>query len=209
MSRNYMAAAISLLLAPAGLAQDIAEIPAQTFQLDPSHASLVFSVRHLGLSNFTAGFDRLSASLELDPANPETARLSAKIDATSLDLPSPPDGFLNDLLGPSWHDATGFPEISYVSDSVTLTGPDTARIDGTLTLLGTSAPVALTARFNGAYPAKLFEPHARIGFSATGTFSRSVFGMTIGVPPAGSDLGVGDEVAFRIEAEFIGEPAAQ
>jgi polyisoprenoid-binding protein YceI len=201
--------AVFVSMAQAALAQDTAGIPAQTFRLDPSHSSVTFEINHIGLTEYTAGFDTIAATLFLDPADPATARLSAQIEVGSLDLPAPPDGFADQMLGPAWLNMAAYPVITYESETVTLTGEDTARIDGTLTLLGTSAPVTLLARFGGSYAAGRIEPFARIGFSASGTFDRSDFGMTIGLPPDGSTLGVGDAITVRIQAEFTGDPAVQ
>lgn len=210
MTPLFRTAALLMALVTSGevAAQTAEGIPAQRFALDPAHGIVVFSVDHLGLSQFVAGFDRVDAQLDLDPSDPASARLTVRIEVASLDLPAPPPGFLEDMLGPTWFDAATHPEIIYVADTVTLTEEDTARIDGTLTLLGASAPLTLQARFNGAYPAGFLEPHPRLGFSAETRFSRSAFGMTAGVPAPGTRMGVGDEVTVRIEAEFIGTGAA-
>jgi len=48
------------------------------------------------------------------------------------------------------------------------------------------------------------DPHARIGFSAQGSFKRSDFGIAYGIPAPGSRMGVGDDVNIIIEAEFSG-----
>lgn len=198
--------ALTLPLAqPLAAQESVADLPAQTFTLDPSHSALVFSVDHLGFSQFTATFDRFAGTLALDPANPAEARLDVTIDVASLDLPSPPDGFLTELMGPNFFDAGAFPQMTYTSETVTLTGPTTATVAGTLTLLGVAQPVTLDVEFNGNSLPGQFEPWARVGFSATGSLSRSAFGMAYGVPPEGSTLGVGDQVAFRIESEWTGE----
>jgi polyisoprenoid-binding protein YceI len=180
-----------------------AELPAGAYQLDPAHASLVFRVSHLGMSNYTAGFGRFDAELDLDPADPASSRVMASIDPRSLQLPSPPEGFLATLLGPEWFDATAFPEITFASTEVEMTGPDTARITGDLTLHGATLPVSLNATFNGGYADHPMDPAgSRIGFSAEGSLERSAFGMGFGVPAPGTTLGVGHLVAFTIEAEF-------
>ena len=44
-----------------------ADIPAGTYTLDRSHASLIFRVNHLGFSNYTARFKRFDAKLQFDP----------------------------------------------------------------------------------------------------------------------------------------------
>jgi polyisoprenoid-binding protein YceI len=81
-------------------------------------------------------------------------------------------------------------------------------------LRGVTRPLMLTAIFNGGYAGMPnMDPHARVGFSAHGSFKRSDFGMAFGVPAAGTTMGVGDLIDFSIEAEFtgpaLGTPAAE
>ena len=205
MTRHtLMAAFLSTGLCAGAAAQDI---PAQVFTLDPAHSSVTFSISHLGLSQFTAGFDTISATLTLDPDDPAAAELAAKILVSSLDLPTPPLGFREKLMAPPWFDADAHPTITYRSDAITLTEGNAARVDGTLTINGVSRPVPLTVTYNAGYPAGLFEPNARIGFSAEAALRRSEFGLTEGIPGAGSELGIGDRVRIRIEAEFTGTAA--
>lgn len=193
--------------APAPVATDA---PAGRYTLDKSHASLVFQVDHLGFSHYTAGFSRFGAVLDFDPANPAAMRVEATIDPASLVLPSPPEGFVETLLGPDWFAAGDFAAMTFRSTSVELTGPATARLVGEFTLRGVSAPVSLEVRFNGGYAGfPPYDPHARIGFSAHGTLDRSVFGMAAGIPPQGSTMGVSDAVNFAIEAEFAGPPTPE
>jgi polyisoprenoid-binding protein YceI len=52
------------------------------------------------------------------------------------------------------------------------------------------------------------DPHARVGFSARGSFKRSDFGIAYAIPAPGTTLGVGDLIDFSIEAEFTGPPLA-
>jgi polyisoprenoid-binding protein YceI len=80
------------------------------------------------------------------------------------------------------------------------------RITGDLTLHGVTKPVVLEATFNGGYAGHPMDPHARIGFSARGTFNRSDFGMVYGIPAPGTTMGVSDAVNVTIEAEFSGPP---
>ncbi len=204
---SRFALCLAVLPALPAIAQDVSELPAGTYALDPSHTSVSFEVRHLGLSNYTGGFDTISGTLDIDPADPGSANLVARIETRSLDLPAPPEGFFDEMMSEVWFNAGAHPDITFESDTVTPTGETTADITGTLTLLGVTAPVALKATFNGAFPAGVIEPHPRIGFSATTSLERSSFGMTFGVPPEGSDFGVGDLVTIRIEVEFTGPTA--
>ncbi|MDX2276095.1 MAG: YceI family protein [Hyphomonadaceae bacterium] len=187
-------------------APSIEGIPAGAYTLDKSHASLVFRVSHLGFSTYTAEFSDFDAQLQLDPAKPATAALTATVNPRSLDIPAPPAGFLRELLGPQWLNAAAHPRITFQSTRIEVTGANTARIHGDLTLLGVTKPIVLDATYNGGWAGIPQDPHARIGFSARGSFNRSDFGLSIGVPPPGSTMGVGDSIEVQIETEFSGPP---
>ena len=181
-------------------------IPAGDYKLDPLHSTLIFSVSHLGFSNYTAQFNTISADLKLDPANPGAAVLNATVDPASLQVPAPPAGFLDEPKGEGWTDVAKFPQITFKSTGVAVTGKNAADVTGDLTLHGVTKPVTLKITYNGGYAGHVYEPNARIGFSAHGVFKRSDFGITYGIPEPGSNIGVHDEVSVRIEAEFTGPP---
>lgn len=187
------------------------DVPAGRYTLDKAHASLLFRVDHLGFSNYTARFKRFDADLDFDPRNLAAARVNATVDARSLetDFPDPAKIDFNAMLqNEQWLDVAKYPQIEFRSSGVTVTGENTVRVDGELTLHGVTRPMALTATFNGGYAGHPLDPNARIGFSARGSLSRSEFGVAYGVPAPGTTLGVGDEVEVIIEAEFSGPPWA-
>ena len=185
-------------------APSIEGIPAGAYTLDKSHSTVTFRVSHLGFSTYTAEFKNFDAQLQLDPAQPAQAQLTATVDLNSLDIPAPPAGFKTELLSAQWLNAVQFPQLTYRSTSIELTGANTARITGDLTFRGVTKPVVLDATFNGGYAGNPYDPNARLGFSAHGTFNRSDFGLSIGVPPPGTNMGVSDAVDFAIETEFTG-----
>ncbi len=182
----------------------VTEAPAGEYRLDRSHTDLTFRVSHIGFSMYTARFSDVDATLGFDPANPAQMSVNATVNVRSLELPPPPPGFRDDLLGPNWFNSTQFPEITFRSTAIELTGANAARVTGDLTLHGVTKPVTLDATFNGGYAGHPQERNARIGFSARGAFNRSDFGIGYGVPPAGSTMGVSDEVEFTVETEFTG-----
>src|SRR6266478_4948148 len=160
-----------------------------TYKLDKSHASLVLRASHMGFSTYTTRFSRFdSASFEMDAA---------------------PQMCLDIMKGPQMLDTAKYPQIVFKSESVRMTGAKSMEISGTLTLHGTTRPMVLAATYNGGYPGMPnMDPQARIGFSAHGSFKRSDFGITFGVPAPGTTMGVGDLIDFSIEAEFTGPPLA-
>jgi polyisoprenoid-binding protein YceI len=186
----------------------VSDAPAGEYRLDRSHADLTFRVSHIGFSMYTGRLSDFDATLHFDPANPETMSLDASVNVNSLALPAPPEGFLAEMLGPQWFDAAQFPTMTFRSTAVELTGANTARVTGDLTLRGVTKPVVLDVTFNGGYAGHPMDPNGRIGFSARGSLRRSAFGMGYGVPPEGSTMGVGDDVEIVIETEFTGPPLA-
>jgi len=113
------------------------------------------------------------------------------------------------MKGPQMLDTVKFPQIVFKSERIRMTGAKSMEISGTLTLHGVTRPLVLSATFNGGYPGlPNMDPHARIGFSAHGSFKRSDFGMTFGIPAPGTTMGVGDLIDYSIEAEFTGPALA-
>lgn len=190
----------------AAAAPSIEGLPSGEYKLDPAHSTLIFSASHLGFSNYTAQFTTFNADLKLDPANPADAVLAASVDPTSLWLSSPPAGFVDEIKGKNWIDASQFPQITFQSTTVSTAGENTANVAGNLTLHGVTKPIMLEVVFNGGYAGHQYEPNARLGFSARGAFKRSDFGIAYGIPAPGSNMGVSDEVKVTIEAEFTGPP---
>jgi polyisoprenoid-binding protein YceI len=185
----------------------VPDVPGGNYTLDPSHASLIFRVNHLGFSRFTSQFRKFDATLTLDPKHPEKASVTATIDPRSIEIVDPT--LAVDIQGPQWFDSGKFPQMTFRSTKVELTGPNTARITGELDLHGITLPVSWDASFNGGYAANPYDPKgARVGFSAHGALKRSAFGMGFGIPAPGTTMGVSDAVDFTIEAEF-NHPAAK
>ncbi len=183
--------------------------PAGQYQLDKAHASLLMRVSHLGFSTYTTRFSRFDAQLTFDPSNIPAAKVVTTIDATSFEMDAAPQMCFDIMKGPQMLDTVKFPQIIFKSERIRMTGAKSMEISGTLTLHGVTRPMVLAATFNGGYPGlPNMDPHARIGFSAHGSFKRSDFGITYGIPAPGTTMGVGDLIDYTIEAEFTGPALA-
>lgn len=194
---------------PATAAANPADVPAGAYKVDPTHTSVTFTVSHLGFSNYTGQFQKAQINANLDPANPAASSVEATIDPRSLSIPSPPAGFVAELTGAQWLDAAKFPAITFKSTKVEATGPNTAKVTGDFTLHGVTKPLTLDVTYNGGYKGMAgMDPQARAGFSASGVFKRSDYGVAYGVPAPGTTMGVGDEVKVQIETELNGPPLA-
>jgi polyisoprenoid-binding protein YceI len=187
------------------------EAPAGAYTIDPAHTSVLFRVSHVGFSNYTARFKKASAQLQLDPQNLAASSVTVTIDAKSLetDFPNVAEHDFNaQLTGEQWLDAAKYPEITFRSTNVEVTGPRAMRIHGDLTIRGVTHPMTLETRLNGGYAGHPMDKNARVGFSAHGTLKRSEYGISYGIPQPGSTFGVGDEVEVIVETEFSGPPWA-
>jgi len=183
--------------------------PAGQYQIDKSHASLLMRVSHMGFSTYTTRFSRFDAQLTFDPSNIPASKVVTTIDASSFEMDAAPQMCFDIMKGPQMLDTAKFPQIIFKSERIRMTGAKSMEISGTLTLHGVTRPMVLAATFNGGYAGMPnVDPHARIGFSAHGSFKRSDFGMTFGIPAPGTTMGVGDLIDYSIEAEFTGPALA-
>jgi len=171
------------------------EAPAGNYKLDPTHASVTWSLSHAGLSNYTARFDNITGALNFESGQPEKSSVNIRIDPRSVSTGL--KSFDEELAsGRNFFNAEKHPDIRFVSTSIDIIGENTGLITGDLTLKGVTKPVTLETTFNGA--GKSFgNPGKTVGFSATGKFLRSDYNMGHLVA-----FGIGDEVTLRIETEF-------
>lgn len=203
--------ATTLALAGPAPAQDLPAPGPGRYTLDLGHSQLLFKVSHLGFSTYIAPFTDFTATLDFDPANPAAMAVTATIRAASVEThyPDPALDFNAIVTGPELLNAAQFPEITFTSTGITLTGPDSAEVTGDLSLHGVTKPVVLAVTYNGGWGAMPMDPAgARIGFSATGSLLRSDFGITMGIPAPGTEMGVSDAVQIELEAEFTSLTAA-
>jgi polyisoprenoid-binding protein YceI len=201
MSKVKLMGAVSALLliaaAPSAFAQAASNNPgsveAGTYQVEPYHTEVEFSISHFGFSNFLGFFTGASGTLKLDPEKLAATQLDVTIPVSSVDTTVP---VLNDQLkGDQWFDSAKFANATFTSTKVTATGKTTALITGDLTLHGVTKPVTLKARLVGSGVNPLNKAFT-VGFDATGQIKRSDFGIKTYLPM------VGDQIALRIAGSF-------
>jgi polyisoprenoid-binding protein YceI len=148
---------------------------ATEYQIDTSHSTVSFKVRHLGISTVTGSFEKFGGTFSVDPKNIKATKGSASIDVGSINTFSPKrDGHLK---GDDFFDAAHFPNITFVSKEVKdINEKDsTCTLVGDLTLHGTTKEIFLKVKGGGI----LGEGTAkeRAAFMATGKINRFDFGL--------------------------------
>ncbi|CAA7627390.1 YceI family protein [Magnetospirillum sp. SS-4] len=189
-------AALLAFTAPA-LAQsspDPAKAEGGQFQVDKTHAKIIFAFNHLGFSTSYGLFSDFDATLSFDPKAPAQSALAVSINMDGIVTTVPK--FDAHLKSPDLFDTAKFPTASFKSTAIEVTGPATGRITGELSLRGVTRTVVLDATFNGAGIHPMNKKYIA-GFNASTRLKRSDFGLTYGLPV------VGDEVTLTISAEFI------
>jgi polyisoprenoid-binding protein YceI len=198
-NRLTLTASAALLLAGASLpalaqaTHTPSEVQAGSFAVDTNHTQVGFTLSHMGFSNFSGRLDGVTGTLTLADGDRSASKLSVSIPAKSFSTSN--EKLDGELTSADWFDAAKFPTITFTSTKVTVTKPDTATIEGQLTLHGVTKPITLTAHFVGAGTNPLSKKYT-VGFDATGTVKRSDFGVTKYVPL------IGDEVELSLHGAF-------
>ena len=144
----------------------------ETYQIDPSHSSVEFSVRHI-FSQVSGKFKTFSGVIQYDPKSLENASVEATIKVASIDTDNEKRD--NHLKSPDFFDAEKYPEITFKSESVK-NQEGGLLLKGDLTMHGVTKSVLVLVEVLGVGT----HPMAKIpiaGFSAGSTLKRSDFGV--------------------------------
>ena len=173
---------------------------ADTWQIDPVHTSVEFTVRHMMISNVKGQFQKTSGTITVNGNDPASAKIEATIDASSVDTRV--EGRDEHLKGPNFLDVAKYPTITFKSTKVDAAGPNKWKVTGDLTLHGVTKPVVLDVEAAGP---PIHDPmgNTPAGASAATTIKRSDFGITWNKALDTGGVMVGDEVAIAIDIEVI------
>ncbi len=185
----------------AGVSTDPKQAPAGTYQMETRHTQVLFAIPHFGITDYYGRFEKVSGTLNFNPAAPEKSSVSVSIGTGSANVMS--SELVGELIGPSVFDSATFPNATFESKSVERTGPASGRMTGDLTIHGVTKSVTFDVTFNGGVKAPMGGGGYDIGFHATTVIKRSDFGLDK-MMWSGA---VGDEVKLTIEALFVQQKA--
>jgi polyisoprenoid-binding protein YceI len=173
---------------------------ADTWQIDPAHTNVEFSVRHMMISNVKGQFQKTSGTITINGNDPTSAKIDATIDAASINTRV--DKRDAHLKSPAFLDVDKFPTITFKSTKVEAAGPGKWKVSGDLTLHGVTKPVVLDVEGTGT---PITDPmgNTRAGASATTKIDRKDFGLVWNQPLETGGVMVGDDVAISIDVEAI------
>jgi polyisoprenoid-binding protein YceI len=172
---------------------------ADTWNIDPAHTSVEFSVRHMMISNVKGQFQKTSGTITTNGSDPASATIDATIDASSVDTRVERRDM--HLKSPDFLYVAKYPTITFKSTKVEAAGPNKWKVTGDLTLHGVTKPVVLDVESSG--PPVNVMGNTRAGASATTQIKRSDFGLTWNKALEAGGVMVGDEVAISIDIEAV------
>lgn len=197
MKRTVLAIALALF-AVAGWAD--------TLQIDKSHSSTEFKVRHL-TANVRGSFTDFDGSINVDPANPTRGSVTFKIKAASIDTNEPKRDA--HLRSEDFFFVEKYPEITFKSSSIKPAGKDRYNVAGTLTMRGVSKQVVLPVAFLGWVK----DPwgNTKGGFEIETTVNRKDYDITWNKALDAGGVLLGEDVSVVINlevAKVAPQPAA-
>lgn len=165
---------------------------AEKYTFDKAHTQILFFVSHLGFAMSQGEFHEYDGHFMFDRKNPENSSIDVTIKTESIDMDH--EKWDESMKSKKFFDVENFPNMTFKSTSIEITGENTANITGDLTILDKTNPVTLAVTHNksGVNP---FSGKFTAGLSATANIKRSEWGMEYGLP------GVGDDVEIRLEVE--------
>jgi len=166
---------------------------AGTWDIDASHSTVGFSVRHMMVSKVRGSFQKFSGEI-VTGENLEDSKVTATVDETSITTGTEQRD--NHIRSADFFEVEQYPTWEFRSTAVR-----EDKLEGELTIKGVTRPVTFDLEFTG------FGPDAwggtRAGFEATTTINRNDFGVDIKMPLEGGGVVVGEKVTVTLEIEGV------
>lgn len=166
-----------------------------TWQADPYHSYLGFTVTHLGIAEVPGNFGKFNVTItsSKDDFSDAVVEMNAEISSINTRV----DARNNHLKSADFFDAEKYPTMTFKSNSIKKVGKNKYKVTGDLTMRGITKPVTVEMEYNGTTK----NPNAKgapvAGFEIEGKIKRSDFGIGNGFPaPMISDV---------VEIEAYGE----
>lgn len=177
----------------------------ERWEIDSSHSSLHFSVRHLVIAKVRGTFERWSGTVHVPEGDFSKATVDVTIDASSINTGvADRDGHLK---SPDFFDVAQFPELRFVGKRVQPRPGDEIDVVGDLTIKGITREVVLRVEQNGQ--AKDPWGNLRAAFTARAAIDRKDFGLTWNQVLETGGMVVGDRVEIEAEIQAVKQAEAQ
>jgi|SRR5688500_8985014 len=177
---------------------DGVQLPAAgRWDIDRSHSSVEFSVRHLMVSKVRGRFGELSGTVAIGDV-PEESSVAVVIEAAGIDTRD--SGRDEHLRSADFLDVAGHPTLEFRSRAVRGRG-ERWEVEGDLTIRGVTRPVTLDVVLDGVALSPWGKQVA--GFTASTEIDREDFGLTWNQALETGGVLVGRKVAVNLSVEAV------
>jgi polyisoprenoid-binding protein YceI len=171
----------------------------QNWNIDLTHSSIDFSVRHMVVAKVRGHFTRWNGTLQLDPDQLTASSVEVRIESGSIDTREPKRDA--HLRSPDFLDAEGHPVLEFRSTRVETESAESLKIHGELTIRGVTREVVLDTEYGGR--AKDPWGGERMGFTARTKINRKDFGLQWNQVLETGGVMVGDVIEINLEIEAV------
>lgn len=168
-----------------------------TWQIDPAHTQVWFSVRHMMFATVRGRFTGVAGELTLDEKDPAGFSANVTLDAATIDTGNEQRD--THLRSGDFFDADNHPELTFVSRRLESVGGSKYRVTGELTIRDTTREVVLDVEETG----RGTDPwgQTKIGFTAHTSIDRKDYGLTWNQALEAGGVLVSDEVKISIDGQ--------
>lgn len=192
MRSLVLASLLALVFSAPALAQSA------KWNVDPGHSSVAFTARHLAFAKVRGEFKSFSAQIEADEKTAKITKLSADVDAKSVDTGVEKRD--EDLRSDHFFAVDKFPKLHLELKSIKWNGNKFTAVVA-LTIRDVTKDVTFKGELLGVQTVNFGQgPHQRAAYEATATINRKEFGLNFNGLAEGISI-VGDEVEINLSAE--------
>lgn len=170
---------------------------AATWNVDPTHTTVKFTVSHLVVSEVDGRFKVFNGKVESTNADFNNAKVSFDVDVNSINT----DNEMRDghLKGDDFFNAEKYPKMTFTSTSFRKVKGSSYVLEGNLTIRDVTKKVTFAVTYGGT----MKDPWGNIkaGFKATGKISRKAYNLKWNTLTESGGAVVGDEVAITVNLE--------
>jgi polyisoprenoid-binding protein YceI len=170
-------------------------IPAGAFKIDPVHSTVGFEVKHM-ISTFRGAFGDYDARLDNTNGAP---KLTGSAGVGSIDARD--ENLAAHLQSPEFFDAEQHPRIEFASDRIEVDGDGAVRLDGELTIRGTTKPITASGRFEQVEAD--MTGNQRIGLQLETVVDRRDYGLNWNAPLPKGGFALGNDVKLVVRLELV------
>lgn len=166
-----------------------------TFAIDQAHTDVLFSAKHMMVTNVRGTFTDLSGAVEVDETDATRSGADITIKAASLDTSFGPRD--THLRSADFFDVERFPEIRVVSTAISHKRASEYVVTADVTIRDVTRPVDFDVEFLGFYTG--MDGGRRAGFKAVAKVNRKDWGLDWNVALEAGGWLVGETVNVEVE----------